>query len=212
MFSVPFQNWSEAWGRLGIGTAPASARISLEKAFAENPVLASIDKVWNANPLHDVIPIDWAGIAHALRVVWLRVDGQSRPGDGASGRVQRRGAALRGRGLDRRGPALAGPDSAPEGKPRGRRQALRGTRMAAQPGFRILSDLYLLASEALLRARPTRRAWTTAEEQRINFHLRQFVDAMSPSLMLFSNPVALRRVIETGGASIADGGATCSTT
>jgi polyhydroxyalkanoate synthase len=44
-----------------------------------------------------------------------------------------------------------------------------------------------------------------AEQQRINFHLRQFVDATSPSLMLFSNPVALRRAIETGGSSLADG-------
>ena len=44
-----------------------------------------------------------------------------------------------------------------------------------------------------------------AEKQRINFHLRQFVDAMSPSLLLVSNPVALRRAMETGGASLAEG-------
>jgi hypothetical protein len=28
--------------------------------------------MYNANPLHDVIPLDWAGIAWALRTVWLR--------------------------------------------------------------------------------------------------------------------------------------------
>jgi polyhydroxyalkanoate synthase len=44
-----------------------------------------------------------------------------------------------------------------------------------------------------------------AERQRLSFHLRQFVDAMSPSLLLLSNPVALRRAMETGGASLADG-------
>ena len=44
-----------------------------------------------------------------------------------------------------------------------------------------------------------------AERQRINFHLRQFVDAMSPSLMLMSNPAALHKAIETGGASVAAG-------
>ena len=44
-----------------------------------------------------------------------------------------------------------------------------------------------------------------AEKQRINFHLRQFVDATSPSLLLISNPAALRRAMETGGVSLADG-------
>ena len=44
-----------------------------------------------------------------------------------------------------------------------------------------------------------------AERQRLEFHLRQFVDAMSPTLLLASNPVALRRAMETGGASLADG-------
>src|SRR5208337_3786301 len=44
-----------------------------------------------------------------------------------------------------------------------------------------------------------------AERRRLNFHLRQFVDAMSPALCLTSNPVALRRAFETGGTSLADG-------
>src|SRR5690242_11681566 len=37
-----------------------------------DPTLRSIDQMWNANPLREVIPIDWAEIARALRVVWLR--------------------------------------------------------------------------------------------------------------------------------------------
>src|SRR5262245_21390058 len=44
-----------------------------------------------------------------------------------------------------------------------------------------------------------------AERLRLNFHLRQFVDAMSPALLLAFNPVALRRAFETGGTSLADG-------
>ena len=44
-----------------------------------------------------------------------------------------------------------------------------------------------------------------AEQQRINFHLRQFVDAMSPTLMLMANPAALHKAIETGGASVVTG-------
>src|SRR5208337_4184393 len=43
------------------------------------------------------------------------------------------------------------------------------------------------------------------DRHRLEFHLRQFVDVMSPTLLLVSNPVALRRAVETGGASLAEG-------
>ncbi len=43
------------------------------------------------------------------------------------------------------------------------------------------------------------------ERKRLAFHLSQFVDAMSPTLMLTTNPDAMRRVMETGGASLVEG-------
>ena len=64
--------------------------------------------------------------------------------------------------------------------------------------------MYLLASEWLLQQSESDDL-DDAERTRLNFHLRQFVDAMSPSLLLLSNPEAMRRAIETGGASLADG-------
>ena len=44
----------------------------LEEVLRKDPTLRSIDQMWNANPLREVIPIDWAEIARALRIVWLR--------------------------------------------------------------------------------------------------------------------------------------------
>ena len=72
------------------------------------------------------------------------------------------------------------------------------------PIYRTIRDVYLLASDWLLRQGEALDV-DDAEKQRINFHLRQFVDAMSPTLLLVSNPVALRRAMETGGASLANG-------
>ena len=205
MFSAPFQSWSDTWGGFSLGPTSASASSSLETAFAENPVLASIDKVWNANPLHDVIPIDWAGIAHALRVVAAR--SMANPGQAMARAVQFNADVLRSaaEAWTEAARRWLGQTST-DGKPLG----TGDKRFAApewqhNPAFRILRDLYLLASEALLQGAAAAKGGDDVEAQRINFHLRQFVDAMSPSLMLFSNPVALRRVIETGGASIADG-------
>ena len=39
--------------------------------LAQDPVLLASEEVLNANPLHEVIPIDWAEIARALRAIWL---------------------------------------------------------------------------------------------------------------------------------------------
>ena len=44
----------------------------LEEGLSNDPTLRSIDQMWNANPLRQVVPIDWAEIAGALRTVWLR--------------------------------------------------------------------------------------------------------------------------------------------
>ena len=74
----------------------------------------------------------------------------------------------------------------------------------SNPIYRTLKELYLLASDWLLK-RGQIEGMDEAERQRLNFHLRQFVDAMSPALCLVSNPAALRRAMETGGASLAEG-------
>src|SRR5262249_50425427 len=43
-----------------------------------------------------------------------------------------------------------------------------------------------------------------AERLRLVFHVRQLVDATSPTLFLPTNPAALRKAFETGGSSVAD--------
>ena len=73
------------------------------------------------------------------------------------------------------------------------------------PVYRTLKEMYLLASDWLLEHGQSVESRQDAERQRLNFHLQQFVDAMSPTLLLLSNPAALRQAMETGGASLADG-------
>jgi polyhydroxyalkanoate synthase subunit PhaC len=73
------------------------------------------------------------------------------------------------------------------------------------PVYRTMKEFYFLASDWLLHQPVGSDDMTAAERQRLDFHLRQFVDAMSPTLTLVSNPVEMRRAVETGGASIADG-------
>src|SRR3954453_19833672 len=74
------------------------------------------------------------------------------------------------------------------------------------PVYRTLKEVYLLASDWLLKhVDEVDDDLDPAEQQRINFHLRQFVDAMSPTLLLMSTPAALQKAIETGGAGVVTG-------
>jgi hypothetical protein len=47
----------------------------------KDPILRAIEDGLNVNPLHDVIPVDWAEIVRALRSIWLLK--MSRPGKAA---------------------------------------------------------------------------------------------------------------------------------
>ena len=202
LFSGPAQDGPSTWRTL----VPPANVADFSRALADNPMLASIDKMWNANPLREVVPIDWAGIAHALRVVWLR--SLANPGHALSKAAEFNAsvfcaateawndAASRWLG--------AGSDAADPNQKPTLDKRFAAPEWLGNPAFRMLMDYYLLASDFLLQSAETGGA-DKAEQQRINFHLRQFVDATSPSLMLFSNPVALRRAVETGGTSLADG-------
>ncbi len=196
----------DAAGVDAAGAGVAQALHALQQQMAADPTLRAVDAMWNANPLREVVPVDWAEIVRALRTVWLL--GLRRPE-----RMVEQAARLQARlwqgGLEMWadaarlwGRAEAGAPDAAAGAPRGDR------RFAApewqSPLFRQIKDSYLMASEWLLE-QPADADMEPAERARLTFHLRQFVDAMSPALVLASNPVALKRAVETGGASLADG-------
>ena len=44
----------------------------LGETLSHDPILRAIEEAFNANPLREVVPVDWAEIVRALRTVWLR--------------------------------------------------------------------------------------------------------------------------------------------
>ena len=204
--AVPGEHWlmgpdAAAGKMLSAGTE------QLRTMLAGDPLLTSIDRMWNANPLHDVIPVDWAEVVRALRTVWLRSHGRSRPGrDRGLAELNAQGLELRRRGLEQRRRPLAGPGAAPRsrsGLGAGDKR-FDAPEWHTNPAYRTLKDMYLLASDFLLK-QVEAEDLEPAERERLRFHLQQFVNATSPTLLLLSNPAALRRAMETGGASLADG-------
>jgi len=177
----------------------------LNEMLAKDPILHATEEALNANPLREVIPVDWAEITRALRTVWLRT--MSRPDRVVAATVDFN-ARMWKSAMDtwneagQRWLGLVQPDAAPSG---GADKRFAAPEWQGNPAYRTLKELYLLASNWLLHQTDDADDLTPAERQRLEFHLRQFVDAMSPTLLLASNPMALRRAIETGGTSLADG-------
>ena len=157
--------------------------------LASDPLLASIDRMWNANPLHDVIPVDWAEVVRALRTVWLR--SMADPGRAMTAAVELNAKmwTCRHRGLEQRRRPLAGPAGRPRRGPGlgAGDKRFEAPGMAQQPGLpdaqgHVPAGLRLPA-EAGRGGGPR-----PAERERLRFHLQQFVNATSPTLLLLSNP------------------------
>ena len=74
-WSNNWDNFSKRWWQITPDAAAdqllASGVKQLNDLLAKDPILRSIDQMWNANPLREIVPIDWAEIARALRTVWL---------------------------------------------------------------------------------------------------------------------------------------------
>jgi polyhydroxyalkanoate synthase len=207
---------SQAWAGAGIwpsvssddavGRNFAAAAGMLGEHLTRDPVLRSIDQMWNANPLRDVVPVDWAEVVRALRTIWLR--NLRHPADALTSATRLNADLWRSaietwnqagqRWLNLAEPGTLGSPTGPADK------RFAAPEWHSNPVYRTLKEAYLLASDWLLQQGKADDL-DEAERQRLTFHLQQFVDAMSPSLLLFSNPSALRRAMETGGASLADG-------
>ena len=171
----------------------------------QDPLLGSIDRAWNANPLHEVIPVDWAEVVRALRTVWLRRladPGRALPAMAELNVQMVKSAVEAWNSAATRWWGLASATAQPGLGPHDKR--FDAPEWHANPVYRTLKDLYLLASDFLLKESEAEDL-EPAERERLRFHLEQFVNATSPTLLLFSNPAALRRAMETGGASLADG-------
>ncbi len=226
MFYEPFfRMWSE-WLKSNMGhmsTTPGASVPWLTKpgistgeeaeplprgAIANDPLLSAMDKVLDANPLRDIMPLDWLEITRALQTLWMRE--MSDPG-----RAMQVATDYNRRLFEKSMDVWSDAMARFWGMPRQEEKEEEGTsdpRFSASewdlnPFYAMLKETYFLATEYLLNeAQETADGKEDTEEQkRLRFHLQQFVEAMAPVNFLLTNPEVLRRAFETGGASLAEG-------
>ena len=208
------QNWIDAdkpWWKVTpddiTGSMLGGGVKQVNDLLAKDPLLGYVDQMWNANPMRTVVPIDWAEITRALRTVWLL--SLRKPKDALSSSLDLTTSLARTtidvwKEASQRFLGLADSNQSQKSAAPQSDKRFAAPEWQGNPIYRTMKELYLLASDWLLKQGEI-EGLDEAERLRLNFHLRQFVDAMSPSLLLLSNPDAVRRAYETGGASVADG-------
>ena len=223
-FEPFFKMWSE-WLRNSMGpmsTVPGASVPWLTKpgvstgeeakplpkgAVANDPLLSALEQAQEANPLRNIIPLDWLELTRALQTLWVREMSDPARAMQVATDFNRRlfeksmevwtNAASRFWGMQNE-------EEEEEGTSDPRFSAAEWD---SNPFYAMLKETYFLASEYLLNeAQETANGKEDTEEQRrLRFHLQQFVEAMAPVNFLFTNPEAVRRAFETGGASLAEG-------
>ncbi len=223
---APFDIWSQWFTNNMGGATPGGSLpwltkpgISTGKEFeslpkgtiANDPLLSVMEKLWDANPMQNVLPINWLEITRALQTLWMRE--MSDPGRAIeaaaefNARVWRSTFDVWQESMSR---MWGLPPAKEEEESEGKGTANADTRFSApewegNPYYQTLKESYLLASKFLLEEAEATDGQDTEEQKRLKFYLRQFVDAMAPANYLLTNPAALRRIAETGGASLAEG-------
>lgn len=71
--------------------------------------------------------------------------------------------------------------------------------------FDLMKQSYLLTSNYLTQAVSAAKGLDTADRARVDFYTRQFIDALSPSNYLLTNPEALTTALSTNGESLMQG-------
>jgi len=188
----------------GIPTRGAAQRVP-GGGSAGDPLMSAMVKLSGLNPMSDIVPVDWTEISRALQTLWMR--GMSDP--------QRAGQAATEYNLgvfETTTKAWSDAASRFWGMPPGEQEAkgrpdkrFAEPEWESKPYYRLLKEMYLLASEYLLEEAQRTDGHDSAEQRHLAFHVKQFVDAMAPVNFLLSNPAALRRIRETGGMSLVDG-------
>ncbi|HKH19725.1 MAG TPA: class I poly(R)-hydroxyalkanoic acid synthase [Gammaproteobacteria bacterium] len=192
---APFEVWSD-WFRNNMGATLGAPGVN-------DPLMSAMEDLQNAAPLSNLIPVDWREITQALQTLWMREMSNPVHAMQAATELNRRlveatmgvwnDAAARFWGL---------PWQKEEGKPDKRFSTVE---WESNPYYQTLKQMYLLASDYLLKEAEATTDQNTVEGRRLKFHLKQFVDAMAPVNFLLTNPAALKRIVETGGTSLAEG-------
>ncbi len=197
----------DTWGKLvehTLGGYPATQlMVKGAQNGKEDPWVTFIDQIWEANPYSNMLPIDPGQILSVFQRIWLdslrnplRI--WSRYGEFAQQYTQLMTATtMKLSGLSK--------DTTPviELEPGDKR--FSASDWQQNPVFDAIKQSYLLSASTLLKLFSEIEGLDHREMHKVLFYLRQFLDAVSPTNYVLTNPQVLHETIGSGGQNLVRG-------
>ncbi len=201
------QNPFEAWNTLieqamkGFLAIPATTEPANEGE--KDSWLTFVDQLWQANPYSKLIALHPSEMLHALQQIWRdAVKNPDRAWATYTNFVQQYAQVMTATGLTYQAREHgAEPVIAAE---KGDRR-FSGPDWEQNPIFDALKQIYLLIATTLLKTASEMEGLDEQQRRKLVFYLRQFLDAISPSNVLFTNPQVLHEIVQSGGKNLASG-------
>lgn len=165
--------------------------------------LTLIDQFWQANPYSKLVPLQPAEMIRALQQIWLdAVKNPDRARAMYSDFVQQYAQVMTAPGLtfQGRGKPAEPVITAEKGDKR-----FSAPDWEQNPIFDALKQIYLLTATTLLKSASEVEGLDEQQQHKLVFYLRQFLDAISPTNALFTNPQVLHEIVQSGGQNLVSG-------
>jgi len=199
----PFESWSVLIEKTMNGNPVTQSITSLAQDGREDPWIALIDRLWEANPYGKGLPIDPGEILSIFQKIWLdALTNPTRLWALSSELVQQYTQLMTAEALQLWG---LGQNVKPVIEPEHDDRRFSTPDWQQNPVFDALKQSYLLAATTLLRTVSGIESLDKKQRYKLTFYLRQFLDAISPTNFAFTNPQVIHETIASGGQNLVKG-------
>ncbi len=200
---TPFDTWSKLIESTMKGNPVLQASAGQAAQGGKDPWLALINQLWQANPYSKLVPLDPAEITRAFQQIWL--DAARNPGHAwatYSDFVQQytqmmTSTALKSWGQSQQGEPVITPEKGDK--------RFSASDWQQNPVLDAIKQSYLLAATTLLKSASEVEGLDEHQQRKLVFYLRQFLDAISPSNVAFTNPQVIQETVQSGGQNLVTG-------
>ncbi len=162
-----------------------------------------IEQLWNANPYSAILPLDPVNTTRAFQQIWLDAfSNPARAWANYSNFAQQYMQLMTSTTLKLWG---LGQNTEPTIAPEKGDKRFNAPDWQQNPIFDAIKQSYLLTATTLLKSASQVDGLDEKQQHRLTFYLRQFLDSISPTNTLFTNPQVIHETLQTGGQNLVKG-------
>jgi polyhydroxyalkanoate synthase len=199
----PFKAWSKLIESTMKGNPAMPTTVEHVQEGEHDSWLTLIDQFWQANPYSKLVPLHPAEMTRALQQIWLdAVRNPDRAWATSSDFVGQYSQVMAATTLKFWGQSK---ESEPIVAPEKGDKRFSAPDWEQNPMFDALKQTYLLTATTLLKTASEVEGLDEQQQRKLVFYLRQFLDAISPTNVLFTNPQVLHETVQSGGKNLVTG-------